>query len=117
MSSEINPIGTGKDKVAASYASQLNSFGSGMDVSSSQSAQQNNVSSISTSDTVDMGPVEPNDDSEPSNLQALKKIVSSEQGFESGIQPSFAINSATGVQEGLEPGLQAAGVFKPPYIN
>ncbi len=51
-----------------------------------------------------------------SNLDALKGTLnaSSAQGFEQGVQPSFAMNSVTGVQAGMEPGLQKAGVYKSP---
>jgi hypothetical protein len=52
-----------------------------------------------------------------SNLDALKGSLNANaaQGFNQGVQPSFAMNSVQGVQAGLEPGLQKAGVFKSPY--
>jgi len=51
-----------------------------------------------------------------SNLDALKGTLntSQAQGFDQGMQPAFAMNSVTGVQAGMEPGMQKAGVFKSP---
>jgi hypothetical protein len=50
------------------------------------------------------------------NIQALKgNLVGQGQGFEQGVQPSFAMNSIQGIQSGMEPGLQKGGVFKSPY--
>jgi hypothetical protein len=50
------------------------------------------------------------------NIQALKSSLQpgQGQGYEAGVQPSFAMNSIQGIQAGLDPGMQQAGVFKSP---
>ncbi len=115
MLNEINAIGSGKESLASSYASSIGSQG----VSNTGSLNcENKTSDVSSArpvcDTVDVEGPEQGEDAEPSNLQALKNSFSLNQGFESGIQPSFAMNSSTGVHSGLEQGVQPAGIFKSP---
>lgn len=67
------------------------------------------------SDTIEVDNCELPEEMGLSNMQALKNAFSLNQGFEQGLQAQFALNSSSGTFEGLEPGLQSGGVFKPPY--
>ena len=70
------------------------------------------------SDTVEVeGPENEIASSSNIDIEALKQNFGINQGFEPGIQPQFAVNSSSGVIEGIEPGMHAGGVFKPPYEN
>ena len=70
------------------------------------------------SDTVEVeGPENEVANSSNIDLEALKQNFGLNQGFEAGIQPQFAINSSSGIIDGMEPGMHAGGVFKPPYEN
>ena len=70
------------------------------------------------SDTVEVeGPENEVASSSNIDIEALKQNFGINQGFEAGIQPQFAVNSSSGVIEGMEPGMHAGGVFKPPYEN
>ncbi len=111
MMNKINPVNSNSESVSSLYASVLSKIG-GSVPETGKSADPQNVASISTCDKVDFDAVEQFEEEKPSNIEALKKSLSSAQGFESGVQPSFSLSSLNGSPEGLEKGIQPAGVFK-----
>jgi hypothetical protein len=106
MFNEINPINSGVSSLrgAESFQSPSVKPGSG----------SSETSLIRNFDMVDVGAAEQGEESDSSNLQALRNSFSLNQGFEQGVQPSFAFNSSSGETEGLEQGIRPAGVFKSP---
>lgn len=113
MFEEIGAIGSSKEKLS-SYISSQNLISSNQESYSSLS-QSRTISSISTTDTVDFDRSEIGEYGGSSDIEALTKSLSMNQGFEPGCHPSFSISSLNGLQNGLEKGIKSAGVFKPKY--
>lgn len=103
MFNEINPINSGTSSIRGTE----NNF-------QYSGARIFETPLMRSFDMVDVESTEQGEESESSNLQALRNSFSLNQGFEQGVQPSFAMNSSSGVTDGLEPGIHPAGIFKSP---
>ncbi|MDQ7825035.1 MAG: hypothetical protein RDV48_19700 [Candidatus Eremiobacteraeota bacterium] len=119
MIDEIKGIGgsrESKEAGASSLAASLQGAQFNQQVSGpAETSQAQEASSVEKiSDKVDVSKTDKAEDAGGANLQAIRGSLQQGQGFEQGAQPSFALNSVSGVQSGLEPGLQKAGVFKSP---